>query len=176
LVQIRSRENRVRTLIFAFEYEDDTWIDITEQEKNKKIQAETRSQEFSLSEIVALESRINYQFQTLGFENVSGYETNHLVFEALEPDEERFSGDLWFDRETFALVKAQLVPSEFPTGLKNMMMIFYLEKFGKVWLPVKIYFDAEISFLIFFKAQVISEILFEDYRFDQSFPDSLFSF
>jgi hypothetical protein len=118
--------------------------------------------------------RDNYNFQLVGNEIIDGYDSIYLKVQPLEEDEEKFAGDLWFEKNTCALIQAKLVPSELPTGVQDMIMEFSMRKFGELWLPVKIIFEAEISFLIIFRGKVLSEILFEDHLFDQSFPDSLF--
>jgi hypothetical protein len=93
----------------------------------------------------------------------------------IEEDEDKFAGDLWFEKESYALVKAKLSPSENPTGIESMIMTFSMGKYGEVWLPELIVFEAEVSFLIIFNGKIFSEIMFEDYRFEQVFGDSLFA-
>ena len=176
LVSVRSQEIRHRKLMVALDFEDEEWVDVTEKEKNKKRRAESTSEKFSLTEIVSPEMRDNYNFQLVGNEIIDGYDSIYLKVQPLEEDEEKFAGDLWFEKNTYALIQAKLVPSELPTGVQDMIMEFSMRKFGELWLPVKIIFEAEVSFLIIFKGKVLSEILFEDYLFDQSFPDSLFGF
>ena len=173
-VKVRSSNLRQRELISAYEFKDGQWIDITVEEKSKKMKAQTRSQKFSLTEMVGPEERGKYQFRLVGEDFLNGYETIHLYIEPLEEDEELFKGDLWFDIIDYNLIQAKLIPSEFPTGVEDMMMEFYMEKYGPLWFPVKINFEAEISFLFIFKGRIKSEILFEDYKFNQSFPDSIF--
>ncbi len=160
----------------ALDLEDEGWVDVTEKEKNKKRRAESTSEKFSLTEIVSPEMRGNYIFKPVGNEIIDGYDSIHLKVKPREEDEEKFAGDLWFEKNTYTLNQAKLVPSELPTGVQDMIMEFSMRKFGEVWLPVKIIFEAEISFLIIFKGKVLSEILFEDHLFEQSFPDSLFGF
>jgi hypothetical protein len=172
-VNVRSSDLRHRELISASEFKDGQWSDITVEEKSKKMKAQTRSQKFSLGEMVGPEERGKYQFRLVGEDFLKGHETIHLYVEPLEDEEESFKGDLWFDKTDYNLIQAKLIPSEFPTGVENMMMEFYLEKYGQLWLPVKINFEAEISFLFIFRGRIISEILFEDYKFDQSFNDSV---
>ncbi len=174
LVSVRSQEIRHRKLMVALDFEDEEWVDVTEKEINKKKRAESTSEKFSLTEIVSPEMRDNYNFKLIGNEIIDGYDSIHLKVQPLEEDEDKFAGDLWFERNTYALIQAKLVPSELPTGVQDMIMEFSMRKFGELWLPVKIIFEAEISFLIIFKGKILSEILFEDHLFDQSFPDSLF--
>ncbi len=175
LVKVRSNDQRHRELIAAYDFEDGQWIDIMEEEKSKKMKAQTRSQKFSLTEMVGPEERGKYQFRVVGEDFLNRYETIHLYIEPLEEDEDMFKGDLWFDKTDYTLIQAKLVPSQLPTGIEDMMMEFSMRKFNNVWLPVKINFNAEISFLFIFRGRIISEILFEDYKFDHSFPDSIFS-
>jgi len=175
IVYVRSQNQKHRELISAFEFDDDQWIDVTAEDSNQKGESNTKSMKFSLLEMVAPENRANYLFELVGEEIIQAYETIHLSVNSLEEDEERFSGDLWFEKENYSLVKAKLFPSEYPTGVKEMMMEFKMAELGDVWLPEKITFQATISFLFIFKDKVFSEIIFEDYSFDQSFPDSLFS-
>ena len=92
---------------------------------------------------------------------------------AIEEDEEKFNGDLWIQVAEFNVIKAGLVPSELPTGLKSMGMDFEMAKFGQVWLPVRIDLKAEISFLFIFSGKIESTITFEDYKFNQHFDDQL---
>jgi hypothetical protein len=173
LVRVRSWENRHRELISALDFEDDQWVDVKEKEKNKK-ETENKSVSFSLTEMVSPEMRKNYNFNLIDEEFIDGFNTFHMLVRPFEEDEERFAGDLWFEKDSYALVKAILIPSDFPTAVEDMMMEFSIRKFGESWLPVKIKFEAEVSFLILFKGKILSEILFEEYLFEQTFPDSLF--
>jgi hypothetical protein len=97
----------------------------------------------------------------------------HLRVTAVQEDEDHFSGDLWIDKNSYALFRAELYPSENPTGIKSMHMAFELDQFGQIWLPTRISLRATISFLLIFKGQIKSEIEFEDYQFEQAFPDLL---
>ena len=175
IVFVRSQDQKHRKLISAFEYDDDQWIDITEREKNQRDESKTKSMKFSLLEMVAPENREDYFFEVVDEATIHAYETIHLSVKALEEDEERFSGDLWFEKENYNLVKAKLMPSDYPTGVQEMMMEFEMAEFGDVWLPENITFQATISFLFIFKGKVFSEIIFKDYLFNQSFSDSLFN-
>ena len=125
--------------------------------------------------MVAPENRENYLFELVDEVTIQSYETIHLSVKSLEEDEDRFSGDLWFEKENYNLVKAKLIPSDYPTGVNEMIMGFEMAEYGEDWLPEKISFQAEISFLLIFKGKIFTEIIFEDYSFDQTFPDSLFS-
>ncbi len=173
-VKVRSHGQRNRELIAANDFEDGSWINVLEEEKSKKMKANTRSQKFSLTEMVGTEERKKYNFKLIGESVIKGDDTIQIYAEPLEEEEDMFKGDLWFDKSDYTLVKARLVPSEFPTGVEDMMMEFSMERFGLVRLPSKIYFEAEISFLFIFNGRIMSEILFEDYHFNQSFPDSIF--
>ena len=173
LVRVHAHDIYHRELISAYELENEHWVDITEEEKNKS-QDENKSVKFSLTEMVSPEMRMHYQFTLIGDEYVEDIITIHVKAVPLEEDENRFQGDLWFEQDSFDLVKAILIPSELPPAVKNMVMGFSMSKFGNIWLPVKINFTAEISFLFIFKGKIISDIIFEDYLFNQTFPDSLF--
>jgi hypothetical protein len=166
LVKVRSRNQRLRELISAYNYEDETWINVTEEEKSKKPK-ESQSAKFSLTEMVAPEARVNYEFNLIGDDYVNGVNTIHLYVEPYETDEEKFAGDMWFETDSYALVQANLSPSENPTGVEKMLMSFSMRKVGQVWLPELITFEAEVSFLIIFKGKIFSEIRFEDYRFKE---------
>lgn len=173
LVRVKSQDNRHRELISALDLEDEQWVDVTEKENNKR-EKESKSVKFSLTEMVSPEMRKNYEFDLLKDDFIDGVQTIHMIVKPFEEDEDRFAGDLWFEKESYHLVQAKLVPSEFPTAVEDMLMEFSIGKFGDIWLPEKVKFEAEISFLFIFKGKILSDILFEDYRFDQSFPDSLF--
>ena len=166
LVKVFSRDERERELISAFDYEDQNWIDVTMKEKNKEPK-ERESAKFSLTEIVSPKARDEYTFSQSGDEFINGVETIHLTVEPIEEDEEKFAGDLWFEREAYNLVQARLKPSDTPTGVESMIMDFSMGKYNDVWLPQKITFEAEVSFLIIFKGKIFSEIRFEDYRFSE---------
>jgi len=172
-VRIRKGEIRHRELIAAFDFEDEGWLDVTEKEKNKR-ETESKSAKFSLTEMVSPDKRKNYEFRIIGDEIVENINTIHLNVNPLEEDEDKFAGDMWFEKDTYALVKAKLVPSEFPAAVDDMVMDFSMGRYGKIWLPIKIRFEAEISFLFIFKGKILSDILFEDYLFEQVFEDSLF--
>jgi hypothetical protein len=173
IVRVHSRDVYHRELTSAYELEDEQWVDITEEEKNKG-ESEDKSVKFSLTEMVSPETRKSYQFTLIGDESLEGIKTIHVQAIPLEEDEDQFRGDLWFEEDSFNLVKAALIPSELPTAVKNMVMEFSMSKFGDIWLPVEVNFTAEISFLFIFKGKIKSDILFEDYRFNQVFADSLF--
>lgn len=174
LVRVKKKDILDRQLISAYNYEEDEWINVSDKEKENKQKKESSSQEFSLTEMVAPERRDEYKFEFVGEEQIDEKITLHLYVEPLEKDEEKFSGDLWFSDSDYGLIKAILIPSDTPTGVKSMTMEFNMVRFQEVWLPAKIIFNAEISFLFIFKGKIESEIVFDDYRFDQTFPDSLF--
>jgi hypothetical protein len=173
LVKIRSKDQRYRELIAAYDFEEEEWINVIEKEKNKK-QKESQSAKFSLTEMVSPEAKDNFNFNVIGEEVINGFTTLHLSVNPKEEDEDKFAGDLWFETGSFALVQASLIPSENPTGVEKMIMTFSMRKINQVWLPEMITFDAEVSFLILFKGKIFSEIRFEDYRFGEVFADSLF--
>jgi hypothetical protein len=175
IVYVRSQTQKHRKLISAFDYDEDKWIDVTEREKNNRDKSKTKSMKFSLLEMVAPENRENYLFELVEETTIQAYETIHLSVKSLEENEERFSGDLWFEKENYNLVKAKLIPSDYPTGVNEMIMEFDMAEYGELWLPEKITFNAAISFLFIFKGKVFSEITFEEYLFNQSLSDSLFS-
>jgi hypothetical protein len=166
LVKVRSREQHERELIAAYDYEDDVWVNVTEKEKNKE-QNEGKSVKFSLTEMVSPEARNNYRFTPVGDEFINGFQTLHLSVKPIEVDEDKFAGELWLVKDTYSLIKARLRPSENPTGIEKMLMNFTMSKINDIWLPVKITFEAEVSFLIIFKGKIFSEITFEDYRFGE---------
>jgi len=174
LVRVRRGENRHRELIAALDLKDEQWLDVTEKEKNKR-ETESKSVKFSLTEMVSPDNRVNYEFTIIGDEFVDNIQTIHIEVNPLEEDEDKFTGDMWFEMDTYSLVKAVLVPSEFPTAVEEMVMEFSMRKFDEIWLPVKINFEAEVSFLFIFKGKILSDILFEDYIFEQVFADSLFN-
>jgi len=174
MVRIRSKDIRYRELISAFDFEEEDWVDVTEKKRNKR-QTENKSVSFSLTEMVSPEMRRHFVFDLVGEEEIDSFKTIHLTVKPLEEDEDKFAGDLWFEWETYALVQARLRPSDSPTGVEAMIMTFSMGKFGEVWLPEEIIFEAEVSFLIIFKGKIFSEITFEDYLFNQVFPDSLFN-
>jgi hypothetical protein len=173
LVKIRSRDQRHRELITAYDFEDEEWINVTEKEKNKRPK-DNQGAKFSLTEMVSTEARTRYHFNLIGEEVVNGIRTVHLSVNPLEEDDEKFAGDLWFETDSYALVQANLFPSENPTGVDKMHMTFSMGKINQIWLPVMITFEAEVSLLIIFKGKIYSEIEFEDYRFGEVFADSLF--
>ena len=174
LVKVRSKNQRYRELVSAKDFEDGVWIDVTHSEKNKKYKPESQGHQFSLTEMVSPEQRIMYRFNFIGRDTIDRYDTIHLFVEPIEESEEKFAGDLWVEKNQFNLVKAILTPSENPTGVESLMMIFEMRPFNAYWFPQIIIFDARISFLIFFKGALYSEIEFSDYRFNQTFADSLF--
>jgi hypothetical protein len=166
LVKVISREQRERDLISALDFEDQNWVDVTTEEKNKAPK-EREGARFSLTEIVSPERRGEYTFSLSGDELVNDSQTVHLRVKPIEEDEEKFSGDLWFESNSYDLVKARLMPSDNPTGVESMVMDFSMGKYNDVWLPEKITFEAEVSFLIIFKGKIFSEIRFVDYRFEE---------
>jgi hypothetical protein len=166
LVKVFSRDQRERNLISAFDYEDQNWIDVTTKEKDKEPR-ERESAKFSLTEMVSPSARGEYTFSLSGDEIVNSIQTLHLTVKPIEEDEEKFSGDLWFERDSYHLVQARLMPSDNPTGVERMIMDFEMKEHNGVWLPVKVMFEAEVSFLIIFKGKIFSEIRFEEYRFDE---------
>ncbi len=174
IVKVRSPNQRHRELIAASDYEDGSWNDVTGREKNKKYKPESQSHKFSLTEMVSPEQRPFYHFKLIGTEKTDKFDTVHLYIEPIEEDDEKFAGDLWFERNGYALVRAELIPSDNPIGVDSMIMRFEMRPYDGIWLPQKIIFDARISFLFFFKGAIYSEILFNDYHFNQSFADSLF--
>lgn len=174
IVKVRSANQRHRELLAASDYEDGSWIDVTEKEKNKKYKQESQSHKFSLTEMVSPEQRTFYRFKLIGNEKRDKFDTVHLFIEPIEEDDEKFVGDLWFELNGYTLVRAELRPSDSPIGVDSMIMKFEMQPYEGVWLPRKIIFDARISFLFFIKGAVYSEILFNDYLFNQSFADSLF--
>ncbi|TFG97644.1 MAG: hypothetical protein E4H13_10760 [Calditrichales bacterium] len=175
-VYMRGDGQASRELISAKDMEEGQWVDVTEMERSKKKDdSESRSQKFSLTEMVGPDVRNDYRFVDAGMEWIADQQTIHLSVAPIKADEEKFSGDLWVDENTMALVAAKLIPSEMPTGVDQMVMSFEMQKVEELWLPKKVFFDAAISFLFIFEGRIISEITFDDYRFNNVFPDSVFS-
>jgi hypothetical protein len=162
-----------RELLSARAYEDGEWSDVTEEQKSKR-KGDRRSKSFSLSEVFGPEGRNQYTFTAGNIDFKDGVPVKHIIIEPIEPDEERFAGDLWFSEPDLALKGAALVPSENPTGVESMNMMFNMEKVGDYWLPSEIVFDAEISFLLIFNGKIHSVIRFDEYELGQALPDSLF--
>ena len=165
---------RKRNLISALEYENGEWTDITEKLKNKKLKSNHYSKDFSLAEMVHPDNRQEYEFTIAGMEKISGSDTYHLKVKPYQKSEEKFTGDMWVDATDYLLLKAKLIPSDFPSGIEHMVMRFKFAKVENYLMPDSITFDAKISFLLFIKGQIQSEIVFDSYRFNQTFDDSLF--
>lgn len=168
----RGMNLRKRVLIQAEELVDGEWRDVTEKRKSEKEDAQ--SKQFSLSEMVSPENRRNYTFTHIGRENLNGIPVDHIRAEYRGEDEEKFNGDLWVHSVEFVVVRASLVPSDFPTGLKTMHMDFEMKKYEQIWLPERINLAAEISFLLIFSGKIESVITFENYKFDQKFDPEYF--
>ena len=169
----RGSELRKRVLVRSEIFEDGKWQDVTDEKKSGK--EEGQSKKFSLSEMVSPKNRIKYRFTFIGSETLGDTPVEHIKVEPLEANEDRFSGDLWIHANEFVVKKASLVPSEFPTGLRFMQMDFLMDKFDRVWLPVRIDLKADISFLLIFSGRIYSVILFENYTFGQNFGKQFFS-
>ncbi len=174
-VFVKDREVRHRELLEAQNFEDGEWTTVTDEEKNKKRRHKSESKSFGLEEVVAPAKRDLYRFENLGEVYIEGKQAVHLKVESIEEDEERFNGDLYFTPDEAALIKAVLVPSDYPTGVDTMSMVINMQKIGDYWLPEKIHFDADISFLLIFSGKIRSDIEFSDFQFNRQFPDSLFA-
>ena len=171
-VLVKQPDVHKRILVSARDFEDGEWQDVTEERKNSQERGE--SKEFSLNEMVGPESRNLYRFTYLGRELLGEISVEHIKAQVIEPDEDRFNGDLWFDAGEFNILKARLVPSDFPTGVDSMLMDFEMQQVNGFWMPAKIHLEAEISFLFFFSGKIQSDIIFSDYEFDQKFEDEIF--
>jgi hypothetical protein len=170
-VLVESDKERKRKLLSAKNYEDGEWREVTEEEGKKKNKSE--GQEFSLNEIVGPEYREKYQFNIIGKETVNNYPAIHITVECLEEDDTMFGGDLWIHQDEYAVVKASLIPAEFPTGIEYMKMDLEMDQINGHWLPKQIHMDAEISFLFIFSGKIKSDILFYDYVFDVDLGDEI---
>ncbi len=163
-VYVKSNENRERKLISAENFEDGQWLDVTEKVSEKNEPGEGRK--FSLNEMVGPEYRDKYKFTYIGLENVNNFSTIHIKSKCLEENEDFFHGDLWIHTDEYVVVRASLVPSEFPTGIETMRMDIGLNRVEGHWVPAQIHMDAEISFLFIFSGKIKSDILFYDYEFE----------
>ena len=160
-VLVQAPDIHERELIVARDFEDGEWIDVTEE--RRKRQEKSESKQFSLDEMVGPDERKKYDFTYMGREIINDIDTEHVKAQYLEEDEDKFNGDLWFDAAEYNIVKARLIPSDFPTGVEFMMMDFEMQKINGYWLPVSIHLDAEISFLFIFSGKIQSRITNFDY-------------
>ena len=170
-VLVKSDKDRKRNLLSAKNYEDGEWREVTEEQEKKKRKSE--GQEFSLNEIVGPEYRNKYEFDIIGNETIYNYPVIHIKVDCLEEDDTLFGGDLWIHQEEYAVVKASLIPAEFPTGIEYMKMDLEMDQINGHWLPKQIHMDAEISFLFIFSGKIKSDILFYDYVFDVDIGDEI---
>lgn len=175
ILYVKSESQRKRELISALEYDDGKWTDITEKRKNKQVKSEHHSESFSLAEMFSPENRKLYNFENIGEEMLDTLQTVHIKAISKEEDEDLFQGHLWFDMNKFNLVKADLAPSEMPTFVDNMRMLFEMQNVDSLWLPQKIYFEAEIDILFLFGGNIQSEITFSDFEFNQQFEEDWFN-
>jgi hypothetical protein len=173
-IYVKSDSLRKRELLFALEYEDGEWTDITEKEKSSSKEKKSVSKSFSLSEMVSPENRLLYNFEVQNEEYIDTLNIIHLIVTPLEEDEDKFQGQLWFETKNYNLVKAELVPSEMPTFVNQMFMFFDMQKLDSLWFPKKVQFEADVSFLFFFRGKIHSEITFSDFEFHQQFDEEWF--
>lgn len=174
-IYVKSDTLRKRELISALQYEDSVWTDITSKEKSSPREKHSESKSFSLSEMVGPENRQLYEFEVGGEEYIKGFNTIHLIAKAIEEDEDRFQGQLWFETSDFSLVKAELSPSDMPTFVDDMKMFFEMQNVDSLWFPKKIEFDAEVGILFLFSGIIHSEISFSDFEFNQQFDETWFN-
>jgi hypothetical protein len=171
-VYVRPPDLTKRILISAKNYEDGRWIDVTRDERKKN--RKTESQKFSLLEMVAPDVRENYMFNMIEKIISDSMIIYRIGIKAKEKNEEYFDGELWIEGEEYSLTKAILTPSDLPTGLESMVMSFRIHPLNGYWLPKNVLLEAHISFLFLFKGQIKTEIQFNDYKLDQTIPDSVF--
>jgi hypothetical protein len=174
-IYVKSDTLRKRELISALEYEDSLWTDITDKEKNSSKERHSESKSFSLSEMFGPKNRKFYNFEIKGEEFIDTLNTIHMIVTALEEDEDRFQGNLWFETNEYTLVKAELKPSDMPTFVDDMQMFFDMQKVDSLWFPKKIVFNAEVGILFLFSGKIHSEILFSDFEFNQQFDNAWFN-
>ena len=174
-IYVKSDSVRKRELLSALIFEDGEWKNISEEEKANNKEKHSESKSFSLSEMVGPDNRKNYAFEIIGDEFIEPWETVHIRAKAIEEDEDRFQGDLWFEKENYSLVKAQLQPSEMPTFVDEMNMYFEMQQMDSLWFPQKIEFDAEVGILFLFSGKIHSEITFSEFEFDQQFNETWFN-
>ena len=168
-VLVKSKDERRRILLTAQNYKDGEWQDVTMEKTENNKQGE--GEKFSLNEMVGPEHRDKYKFSYIGAGLLNNYPVIHIKADYLEEDEDYFNGDLWIHEESYIVVRASLVPSEFPTGIKYMKMDIEMDQIDGHWVPVKINMNAEISFLIIFSGKIMSDISFYDYAFNQEFDE-----
>ena len=174
-IYVKSDSLRKRELISALDYEDTLWTDITDKEKSSSKEKHSESKSFSLSEMFGPENRKFYNFEFKGQDYIDSLNTIHIIATALEEDEDRFQGQLWFETNEYSLVKAELKPSDMPTFVDDMQMFFEMQKVDSLWFPKKIEFDAEVGILFLFSGKIHSEILFTDFEFNQQFDNVWFN-
>ena len=174
-IYVKSDSLRKRELISALEYEDGEWVDITEEEKSSSKEKKSESKSFSLSEMFSPENRKLYNFEIKGEKYIDTLNTVYLSVKALEEDEDRFEGKLWFETNDYNLVKAELIPSEMPTFVDSMFMSFNMQQIDSMWFPKKIEFGADVSVLFFFSGKIYSEIKFSGFEFNQQFDETWFN-
>ncbi len=174
IIYVKSDSIRKRQLVSALDYDDGEWKDITEKKKNSKVKSESRSKSFSLSEVVSPENRQFYEFEIHGEKFIDTFNAIHLNVNPIEEDEDRFSGDLWFDANDYNLVKAELIPSDMPMFVDEMFLSFNMQKIDSLWFPKRIEFGADVSVLFIFSGKIHSEIIFSDFEFNQEFEKTWF--
>ena len=168
-VFVKSKDERERVLLTAQNYEDGKWQDVTEEKADNNKHEE--GEKFSLNEMVGPEHRDKYKFSYIGTGSLNKYPVIHIKADFLEEDEDYFNGDLWIHAEKYTIVRASLVPSDFPTGIEYMKMDIEMDQIEGHWVPVQIHMNAEISFMLIFSGKIMSDISFYDYDFNLEFDE-----
>jgi len=170
-VYVRPPDFNKRLLISAQNYKHGNWSDVTAAECNKE--RKTESQQFSLTEMVAPENRSMYSFAVSDTGTEKQDSLICLTVRAIKKDDKHFDGRLWFRAEDYTLIRAELKPSDTSVGIKSMCMKFDMASVENYWLPARVFLEAHLSFLFFFKGSIQTTIDFSDYQLNQDLPDSL---
>lgn len=161
---LNSNESRTET-ISSSKWEDGKWEDNPKKESDKgkddKKDHKDRKVRFEFLNIFSPENRSLYNYELV-------QQNDEYVLLSVKPkkaDTEKFKGKFWFSAKDYSMMKAELQPSEFRTGLKSMNTYIEMKQFNGVSFPVKIVNKIHVKVFLIYSGKIDQNLVFENYKF-----------
>ncbi|NUN09172.1 MAG: hypothetical protein HUU54_08355 [Ignavibacteriaceae bacterium] len=154
------KESRTET-ISSSKFEDGKWADVPKKEKDEKKDHKDRKVRFDFLGMFSPESRKEYNFELV-------QQNDEQIVVSVKPKEaatEKFKGKFWFSAKDYSMMKAELQPSEFRTGLKSMNTYIEMKQYNGVSFPAKVVNKIHVKVFLIYSGKIDQNLVFENYKF-----------
>ncbi len=157
--QLNSNDSRTET-VSSSKWEDGKWENTAKKEKD----GDHKNRKFKLefSDIFSPQKRSEYNFELIK----QNEESIIIEVKPRKPEVEKFKGKFWFDPSDFSLQKAELQPSEFKTGLKNMNTYLEMKQINGISFLSKMVNKIHIKVFLIYSGKINQVINYDNYKFN----------